>query len=186
MPTLPPGSDFVVMLSVGALTEMLRLALFVLGAGGAVSESVTVTVKLSVPVKVPLGVPEITPVVPFKVRPVGKLPVVTAQVYGGTPPVACSWVCGYVVLITPAGNDAVVMVNAGGAFTVKVIAWLADIFAAVEESVTWKVTELPLPAPVGVPLITPALLKLNPAGRVPAVTVQVYGLVPPDSASVAL
>jgi hypothetical protein len=41
--------------------------------------SVTVTVKLTVPVKVPLGLPEITPVLAFKDRPVGRLPVVIDQ-----------------------------------------------------------------------------------------------------------
>ncbi len=73
------------------------------------------------------------------------------------------------------------MVNAAGGFTVTVIAWLADMPAA---SVIWKVTE-PLLAPVGVPLITPELLvKLNPVGSVPEVTVHLYGLVPPDSPKV--
>jgi len=46
-----------------------------------------VTVKENVPAAV--GVPEITPVVD-NVNPAGKLPVVTAQVYGETPPVATS------------------------------------------------------------------------------------------------
>lgn len=76
-----------------------------------------------------------------------------------------------------------VIVNAAGALTVIVTLWLADIFAA---SVTWKVTE-PLPEPVGVPVMAPVLLfKLNPAGSVPAMIAQVYGLVPPDSVSVWL
>ncbi|HUD68512.1 MAG TPA: hypothetical protein VMQ17_28270 [Candidatus Sulfotelmatobacter sp.] len=88
--------------------------------------------------------------------------------------------------IVPAGNDAVVMLNAGGGFTVKVIALLEDIFTALEESVTWNVTD-PLPPPVGVPEITPVLaLKLSPGGNDPAVMLHLYGLVPPDSASVAL
>jgi len=43
------------------------------------SLSVTVTVKLTVPVKVPLGLPEITPVLAFKDKPVGRLPVVIAH-----------------------------------------------------------------------------------------------------------
>ena len=63
------------------------------------------------------------------------------------------------------------------------MAWLAVIPAA---SATWKVTGLLL-APVGMPVIAPVLaFKLNPAGSVPEVTVQVYGLVPPDSLKVAL
>ena len=54
------------------------------------SLSVTVTVKFTVPVKVPLGLPEITPVLGFKDSPAGRLPVVTAHVYGEIPPAACS------------------------------------------------------------------------------------------------
>ncbi len=89
--------------------------------------------------------------------------------------------------MVPAGKDEVVMVNGGAGFTANVIDWLADIFAAVEESVTLKITELPLPAPVGVPEIAPVLvLKVSPAGNDPAVMLHVYGLVPPDSPSVAL
>ena len=80
-------------------------------------------------------------------------------------------------------KEVVVIVNAGGGFTVMVIAWLADMPAA---SAILKVTE-PLLAPVGVPLIAPVLpFKLRPAGRLPEVTVHVYGLVPPDSLRVAL
>ena len=85
--------------------------------------------------------------------------------------------------IIPAGKVAVVMFNVGGAFTVNVMAWVADMPAA---SATLKVTE-PLLAPVGVPVIAPVLLfKLNPTGSVAGVTVHVYGLVPPDSLNVAL
>lgn len=76
------------------------------------------------------------------------------------------------------------MVNGGGAFTVMVTDWLADILVA---SVIWKVTELLPAGPVGVPVIAPVLvLKLNPVGSVPTVMAYVYGLVPPDSLSVAL
>jgi hypothetical protein len=44
-----------------------------------VSESVTVTPKLIGPVTLPVGVPLICPVDVFRVRPVGKLPIVTAH-----------------------------------------------------------------------------------------------------------
>ena len=54
---------------------MLRLAVAVLAVG--VSESVTVTVKFTVPDTV--GVPVIAPVDEFRLRPAGKLPVVTAH-----------------------------------------------------------------------------------------------------------
>ena len=84
----------------------------------------------------------------------------------------------------PAGNDAVVTVKAGAAPTAKVISWLAVIFTAVGDPVTWKVTE-PLPPPVGVPVMAPVLgFKVNPGGSVPAMTVHAYGLAPPDSVNV--
>ena len=86
--------------------------------------------------------------------------------------------------IVPANKEAVVTVKAGGEFTVMVMAWVADMPAA---SATLKVTELPFPAPVGVPEITPVLLlRLNPAGSVPEVMLHVHGSVPPASLNVAL
>ena len=67
------------------LTEMLRFADAFCAVG--VSESVTVTVKVKVPVEV--GVPPMLPAA-FSDNPAGRLPDVTAQVYEGTPPDACS------------------------------------------------------------------------------------------------
>ena len=49
---------------------------------------------------------------------------------------------------------------------------------ALAESVTVTV-KLELPAAVGVPAIPPAALIDNPFGRLPDVTVQLYGGVPP-------
>jgi hypothetical protein len=63
------------MVKVGALIVMLRTALAVLAG---LSESVTVTVKLVAPTKGPEGVPVIAPVLGFKIKPAGRLPV-TAQ-----------------------------------------------------------------------------------------------------------
>jgi hypothetical protein len=50
---------------------------------------------------------------------------------------------------------------------------------------TWTVI-LVVPATVGVPLITPALLRLNPAGSAaePAASDHVNGLTPPEACSV--
>jgi hypothetical protein len=53
------------------------------------------------------------------------------------------------------------------------------------ESVTVNVSGVALAAAVGVPLIAPALND-RPAGRVPLVRAQVYGVVPPVAARVAL
>jgi hypothetical protein len=55
---------------------MLRLAVADFAVG--VSESVTITVKLETPAVA--TAPEIAAVVPFKVNPEGRVPVVTAQV----------------------------------------------------------------------------------------------------------
>ena len=87
VPRVPPGKVRVVTLSGVALTVMLRAALAVFVG---LSESVTVTVKLIAPVCGPVGVPVITPVVELSVSPAGKLPTVTAHVYGVIPPVAPS------------------------------------------------------------------------------------------------
>jgi hypothetical protein len=75
------------------------------------------------------------------------------------------------VPIVAPGKEVVVMVNAGGGFTVMASALLAETPVA---STTWKVNDTgPLLAPVGSPVIAPVpLLKLNPTGSVPEVTVQ--------------
>lgn len=70
----PAGSE-VVVTDRAAFTTMLKLAVAVLAVG--VSESVTVTVKFAVPEAV--GVPEMAPVAALRVRPAGKLPVVTVH-----------------------------------------------------------------------------------------------------------
>jgi hypothetical protein len=82
----PPARDDVVTLNGGALITILRFADALCLVGDSLS--VTVTVKFTVPVKVPLGLPEITPVLAFKDRPVGRPPVVIDQVYGVMPPAA--------------------------------------------------------------------------------------------------
>jgi hypothetical protein len=69
----------------GAIT-MLQLAVFV--PADVPVESTTCAVKLNVPDTV--GVPVMAPVVVFKLKPVGKEPVIIENVYGGTPPVAAS------------------------------------------------------------------------------------------------
>ena len=76
----PVGRLAVVVVTVRVLTlmVMLRFAVAVFFVGDSLS--VTVTVKLTGPTKVPLGVPEIAPVEVFRLKPAGKLPVVTAQV----------------------------------------------------------------------------------------------------------
>ena len=64
-------------------------------------------------------------------------------------------------------------------------AWVA-VCAVVAASVAFTVKEL-WPAALGVPPIAPVDgFNESPAGNVPVLTLQVYGVVPPDAARVAL
>lgn len=134
--------------------------------------SVTLTVKPDIPAAV--GVPEI--VLPERLSPAGSDPLATDQVYGGVPPVAFS-VCEYPTPTVPAGNDEVLMLNAG-ALIVNDSPTLADPEAP---SVTLTV-KLDDPAAVGVPAIVPPE-RLSPAGSDPVATDQVYGGDPPVALS---
>ena len=71
---MPPASEAVVTLSVGALTVILKFADCVVALG--VAESVTVTAKLIGPTVGPVGVPVIAPVAALRLNPAGRLPVV--------------------------------------------------------------------------------------------------------------
>ena len=55
-------------------------------------------------------------------------------------------------------------------------------FEAVPPPVTWTV-KVEVPADVGVPLTAPPELSVSPAGRLPEVTDQLYGVVPPEAES---
>jgi hypothetical protein len=77
VPNVPAANVEVVTLSGGAVRLILRVAVAVLVG---LSESVTVTVKLIGPTCGPVGVPVIAPVEAFRLKPAGKLPVVTAHV----------------------------------------------------------------------------------------------------------
>jgi len=171
VPITPAASEAVVTDRIG-FTTMLRFAVAVLAVG--VSASVTVTVKFVVPEAV--GVPEITPVAPFKINPAGKLPVVTAQLYGVMPPVACKVVFAYPEPTTPTGSEAEVVVTLNAATVIVILnAWIAVLPLGVSESVTVTVKLTgPVVVPVGVPEITPvAAFKVRPEGRLPVVTAQV-------------
>jgi hypothetical protein len=77
----------------------------------------------------------------------------------------------------PEGKDVVVISSAGGAMTSEID--VDAVCAGLEESVMVAV-KLKVPLVVGVPEITPVLdARLSPAGRLPALIDQVYGVVPP-------
>jgi hypothetical protein len=164
---VPAGNDDVVIFNAGALIRIERAA-FV----EREPLSVTLTVKPDVPAAV--GVPEI--VLPARVNPAGSDPLATDQVYGGVPPDAFS-VCEYPTPTVPAGNDEVLMFNAG-ALIVSDSPALADPEAL---SVTLTV-KLDDPAAVGVPEIVPPA-RFSPAGSDPVTTDHVYGGDPPVALS---
>jgi hypothetical protein len=74
------------------------------------------------------------------------------------------------VPITPAGSEVVVTTTAG--FTTMIRLAVAVLAVGVSESVTVTV-KFAVADVVGVPEITPALLKLKPAGKVPGGTLHV-------------
>ena len=81
------------------------------------AESVTCTVKLLAPFFV--GVPVMAPVERSSASPGGRFPVpVSAQRYGGVPPVAESF-CEYAVPIWPLASEVVVMISCGAMVRVK-------------------------------------------------------------------
>ena len=59
----------------------------------------------------------------------------------------------------------------------------ARVAIAATESLDLTV-KVAVPAIVGVPLKTPAVDRVNPAGKGPVVTLQLYGAVPPAAARV--
>jgi hypothetical protein len=157
-----------------AATAMLNTFVPVLFAA-----SVTCTVNDTVPAVV--GVPEISPVDAARLNPAGNVPALTLQLYGVVPPLACS-VPEYAVPTVPPVSDVVVTVGGCAAAATAILnTFVPVLFTA---SVTCTVNDT-VPAAVGVPEISPVdAARLNPAGNVPALTLQLYGVVPPLACSV--
>jgi hypothetical protein len=71
--------------------------------------------------------------------------------------------------------------------TVAVTVTLSDFVAVIDLASVTRTVKLLVPVPVGVPEIAPVLgASASPAGKVPDRMDQVYGVVPPVAASVAL
>ena len=143
---------------------------------GGELESVTVNVN-GVTDTAAVGVPAIAPL-ELKVNPGGSVPAVNCQVYGGVPPVASRpW--KYAAPTTPLLSDPVVIPRKYGNCKVAVA-----VSSGLLASVTSNTSTLPPVEAVVVPLITPAGLRVNPAGSLPLFRLQVYGIVPPVAVSV--
>lgn len=110
-------------------------------------------------------------------KPAGNAPDTTVQEYGAVPPAAAK-VAEYADPTVALGSKAVVMVGAAPAAIVLIESSLVAFWAGEDESTTCTV-KAGWPTVVGIPLIVPPWLKLNPAGKDPDATVQEYGLVPP-------
>ena len=133
------------------------------------AESVTVTVKREIPAE--RGVPEMRPVVPFRVRPPGRVPDDRVHTYEPEPPVAVNWPL-YGVETVASGSVSEVMRIEPVPETCMVSDWVA-VLGGVDESETWTVKVLVMLADVGVPEIIPDEFKESPAGSVPDDKVQV-------------
>jgi hypothetical protein len=83
----------------------------------------------------------------------------------------------------PAGKELVVIEIAGAALTVM----LSDFEAVNELASVTRIPKWLVPVPVGVPEIAPVLgASASPIGRLPDMTDQLYGAVPPVAANVTL
>jgi hypothetical protein len=138
--------------------------------------SVTVAVKAEVPAAV--GAPAITPP-EESVRPAGKAPDVTAQVYGGVPQQA-DRACEYGVPVMPGGSEDVVMASGVGKIVRANCCWA--VVAHTPDHVT-ATTKPNVPTAVGVPPIAPPLESVRPPGSDPDARSHVYGGKPPVTVS---
>src|SRR5512141_1156412 len=127
------------------------------------------------------GVPESAPVVPFRFTPAGRLPAVTLHVYGGVPPVT-ERVSEYGSVRAPAGRADVVMTGEPGGL-IRMESCLLPVWVLLSVTVNVGVE---VPVAVGVPESAPVVpFRFTPAGRLPAVTLHVYGGSPPVAERVA-
>ena len=145
-----------------------------------VPESVTLNVS-DVAVTGDVGVPLISPVEVFSVSPVGNVPTVNCQVSGAVPPVAAT-LCEYGVPTMPLGSATVVIICRAA---IEIVTVVVAVCCGTPESVTLNVNGVAVSAAVGVPLMAPVeVFSVKPAGSVPEVNCQVYGLIPPVAVSV--
>jgi hypothetical protein len=176
----PLGKDEVEMTSAAAETVRVREALCV-RAGLLESETLNVSGVLATDAE---GVPVMAPVETFRVKPAGREPPVSDQVYGETPPVAVR-VALYATPVCPLGKDEVEMTSAA-AETVRVREALC-VRAGLLESATLNVSGVLATNAEGVPVMAPVeAFSVRPAGREPLVSDQVYGDTPPVAVRVAL
>jgi hypothetical protein len=159
--------------------EAIPMLRFAVSACAGALESATRTVNETVPAAV--GVPVIWPAA-LRFNPAGNDPADKDQLYGVVPPLAAR-VAEYPLFTCPPGSDEVVMLTGGTTAATAMLRLAVAVLAGALESATRTVNET-VPAAVGVPVIWPAALRLNPAGNDPPDKDQLYGVVPPAAARV--
>ena len=92
-------------------------------------------------------------------------------------------VCEYAVPVVPFGSELVPMTSGATEAVTVIESDCESVNFGEDESATCTV-KVDVAAVVGVPEMTPALLRLRPVGRLPEVTVQAYGVLPPVATSV--
>jgi hypothetical protein len=85
--------------------------------------------------------------------------------------------------LVPLGKEVVPITNGCTEVAMVTVYDLVAVSLGADESATCTVN-VDEPAVVGVPEMVPPLLRLRPAGNVPEVTLQEYGVKPPVAASV--
>ena len=132
------------------------------------AEFVALALKLNVPIAV--GVPEIAPVVAFRFKPLGSVPLAIDQVIGIVPVTPSIWLYDWPTI--PPGRVRVVIIG------ISVITILKLLVVFPEELVA-LIVKLNVPSTVGVPEIAPvAPFIFKPVGSVPLAIDQVIGVVP--------
>ena len=164
---VPFGSEEVVMLTgVPAAAMTMLKPCDAVWAGEL--ESFTCTVIGNVPDCV--GVPLIVPL-ETRVKPVGKFPELTTQLYGVFPPVAIN-ALEYELPAVPEGSNVVVIDKVEEPDVIVIDNVLDADFAGELESVTLTVKLLDWAEALTVPLMIPLAARVKPAGKLPELTTQ--------------
>lgn len=165
MPTVAAGGDEMTSTAGAGLITMVMGPVPVTAGLPA---SVALTVKVPVPAVV--GVPVTAQLLP-RVRPAGREPEATEQVYGAVPPTMVM-LAAYGTWTVPLGRVEVEMVSDPPDEAALIFSVRGRVAVALVESVTCAV-KVEVPAAVGVPEMTPAVEMLRPAGSVPLLMLQV-------------
>lgn len=145
---------------------------------GGLPLSVTETIPVLVPG--PVGVP-VTVQSALRVRPAGRLPDVSLQVYGPVPPKTGT----LPVYVDPVVPDGSVPPTDSVPEVIVMLSGPVTELAGFAESVACTETVL-VPATVGVPVTAQFAARVKPVGSVPEASEQLYGPVPPDTPTAAL